>query len=748
MIVLARNRRGIRSVAQAGPARRALPEPPEGFELIMRYPPRQFAEHTGALRRPDRTEVTELLLAAAAARRPEQEVAAIIDVLRAQSRHSDAGQMIAEAARRPPGEVVAVIEALRQTGTPQDTGRVIAVVGSGPAGDIGALAEALRRAGLHDDVSHLLDTAITLHHAPQEVIALVGMLWSAGLGDEINKMLGVAAGLLTDVEIMTLAEALLAAGREEAASMLCMEAVDAVAQLPAEGIASLLHAMRDSGRHNDAEKLLGHVSATRYAPDKAMSLASALWSAGMSDDVGRILGASAARMADTEVVALAQALRDAGHDDAALQLCTEASAHHPVSSTLLFVRVLRDAGRPVDANRLLGGSGHWSAPKCVDLIAALRHDGCGADADRVLAASVQRSAVEVCDLAIALQSHGLDADAERLLAIGAGREPKDVYELVTALRQRRRGNAADRLLGLAAQRRTDDACSLVVALQRDGHSADADRVLAAARRRSGADLCDFVISLQGRGLKADAERLLASVGAERSGTAVANLADALLRNGTTDVTPLLLPLMHKSPQDVIAAGKFLKGGISRVNSTRLLAAVAERSGDDLLIIIKMLEESDTGQLDKLFHVVTGLRSLEQNIALAQAIRRSGSNDTANRLLCFAVSQRSVQNMLDDLAALCEAGQHRDADRLLEIAAGYRPVQDVLAMVRGWSGTVPDRRRILAAFAAARPAADVTVLAEALCAVDHQPQAGRLLKYAGRVSRGATPRVRRHSCTAR
>lgn len=319
----------------------------------------------------------------------------MIGTLRARGRDADADQMIEAAAKRPAAEVLALLEALRETGMDTGADNLLEECGRGPAQDIGALAERLRHVSKQGEVERLLDAAAAAHGTSEEVIALVGVLWSVGLGDEINGVLSRVARQLTDVEALALADALRGAGRDEAAFLLYSGAIAAVARRSAEEVAGLVHAMRDSGRHDDAKALLDALIEAGHAPQETVDIATALWSVSLDEDVQYMLAAAASQMADEDVAALAAALREADRHDAALQVCVQAAAQQPVATAMALVDALRDSGRPIDANRLIDSSRSWPVAKAAGLIALLERAGSHVEAERAVSSASRRDAKEI-----------------------------------------------------------------------------------------------------------------------------------------------------------------------------------------------------------------------------------------------------------------------------------------------------------------------------------------------------------------
>ena len=229
MIVLARNRRGIQATTQPRVPERSLPEPPQGSEMFMRRPPRVVVAEVTRLADLGRVPEAKQLLSAVAARRPDQEVAALIAVLREQHRGPEAELVMDAVTRRPAEEVASIVAALRQIEAAQDADRILRAVARDGPEDIGSIADVLAKDGRDSDLRGLLDAAILAHRRPEEVIALVGTLLSIGLGHEISRILDMAATGLTEAETAALADALRGAGRDDAAFRLYGAALGSVA---------------------------------------------------------------------------------------------------------------------------------------------------------------------------------------------------------------------------------------------------------------------------------------------------------------------------------------------------------------------------------------------------------------------------------------------------------------------------------------------------------------------------------------
>lgn len=418
-------------------------------------PPKEIAAEAISLTESGQRDDARNVLATAAALRPDQEVAALIGLLRGKGRHSEAEVVIKAAARRPAAEVAALAGVLRQIGPSADADNLLDQAADGPAEHVGGIVAALAADGKTNDVRRLLrSAATTAPRQPQGIVALAGVLSSAGLAQDVVRFMQMVAALVSPEQAAALGDAMRLSGHHEAALGLYSAAVDVLAlRLPQE-IASVLRLMRDAKQDELANRLTEALTvATREMAD-VVQLAAALSSASLEDDASRVLAAAAATTPVAGVIEIAESLLAMNLQQAALSVCAEAAAKDPAATGAL-ADALRDIGRPVDAYRLLESLGARTAGLAADVIAGLRAADRSDDADRVLQAFLRQGPEPVCDLLARLKQLGVREDGSRIAALVDPRTPDLLSGLASSFITRQAYAVADHLLARAAQ---DSAC--------------------------------------------------------------------------------------------------------------------------------------------------------------------------------------------------------------------------------------------------------------------------------------------------
>lgn len=414
-------------------------------------PPKEIvAEATGLTERgqPDQA---RLLLANAAALRPDQEVASLLSLLRARGLHAQAEVVLEAAVRRPPGEVAALAGVLRQIGSDADVDNLLDQAAGGPAERVGAIVAALASAGQTAESRRVLRGAASLApRQPQGIVALVGTLSSAGLSEEATRLAGLAANLVSPSQAAALGDAMRRSGHEDAALSLYSAAVPEIALRPPSEVASVLRSARHAHRDELAGRLMHALTTGRGETAEVIDLAAALASAALDDDARQVLAAAAAAVPLAGVIEITEALLAMNQEKAALSVCTEVAANDPAQTGVL-VDALRDIGRPVDAFRLLNDLGTRPAGRAADVIAGLRAAGRALDADRVLRSFVGQGPSAVCDLLAALEQLGAAEDGSRLAAVLEAEPSEPLRALAGSLLKRRAYGVADHLLARVAR---------------------------------------------------------------------------------------------------------------------------------------------------------------------------------------------------------------------------------------------------------------------------------------------------------
>jgi hypothetical protein len=743
MIVLGRNRRGApsrgRADAAAAPAHRALPDPPPGSEQLLRRPPREIADAAARLAADGRAEEARQLLAAAAARRPDQEVASLIATLRQAGRDADADVAISAIRERPAAQIAALADLLRQFVSEDDAGRLLESVAHGAPDVVSACARILAAAGRVLDLRRLLDTAILSNRTAEGAIALVGALSSVGLGDEVGRLLDLAADGLTDRETADLGDALRGAGRDDAAFRLYSAARRSVVGRPSADVAALLRAMRDSGQDGDADQIMAEIGAAVPDPTRILDLTGALWAAELAADADRLLSA-AASLALPSVEALAAALRDRDRDDAALRLCIAAAAYHPAPVTVALVARLRDDGRPVDARGVLDSALSWPPGKAGELVAALSEAGARTDAGALLASAGRLQPDAFAQFMAALRHGGLHDDATTLSGLVAVDDPDSTAGLADALA--RHGLAADaaRILDRAMAGTPEYHSRLLAALRRT------DARVATAHLldwQAGQDV-EWVYAhlswLSQAGLAEDAQTLLTRF-AERPVRDIIGLA--VRCSGIPAQDAALAKAIAARPPDQVAAALALAARDQRLDVTPMLAALAVGPSSWAARLLALLQAHRQYPAGPLARVIAARWPVGAIFAVAAELSRAADGDAAAMFLSSIVAHsddKQVMTMRDDLR-----GRQRyfwDADDLLEKAVSLRPAGFITFLSerygrRGLYSLWDDWGHMMSALrqiAEQRSAADVADYGAVLMANGYVSEARQLAKHARKSAR--------------
>ena len=374
-IALLRNRRGAGALVDSHqPETYHAPEPPAGYEHLLRRPPRDTLEAIGQLRADDHPAAAQRLLEAVAGRLPGQQLAATMQLLFRAGRGGhveDGGTALREVTRRPPDEIMALLDALRELGETAIIQALLDLLAQGPVDQTVAVASLLDAATQREEAVALLDATAAARPDTQATLGLIAALWTAGKADEIERLLATTAARTSPHQVLELADALRTAGREESAFGLYLHAVDILVRRPPDELASIVHTMCSAGRSDDAWALCE--AALNACADAASNwcLAEALWGVGQDDFAVRAIEAGALLLSEEQVTALLEALCVSEHGDAVLGYCMTALTQRSRPMVVPLVDALRDHGRPVDANRLLSSLLTMEPEQAVPLIRSL-----------------------------------------------------------------------------------------------------------------------------------------------------------------------------------------------------------------------------------------------------------------------------------------------------------------------------------------------------------------------------------------
>ena len=349
MITLARNRRG-RSVA-TGRQHQPTVVVPAGYESTVRRRPADLLDEVATLRRGGPQDLADSVVAAAVAIRSPQEAAAILDMV---DSRSDVGADAAftAVAQRLPADLAAVIDVLEAVGCDATSRRLLATVAAQPAERVASAALAIDHSPRLQRT--LVEAAFAACSTSQAMIGLVSALWSVGLHGHVDELLQRTATTLSPAETITFADALRAAGRDEAAGRLYVQTANVlVTQRSAGDLALVIASMTEAGQDDHAHRVLSAALVHSTSAAAVVTLLVALSANNLNDHAHRALDEAVTRLPDTEIPQLVGALVDTGRDEQAQRVCLAAARARTGTVALALIDTLRQAGRPMDAYLLL-----------------------------------------------------------------------------------------------------------------------------------------------------------------------------------------------------------------------------------------------------------------------------------------------------------------------------------------------------------------------------------------------------------
>jgi tetratricopeptide (TPR) repeat protein len=363
---------------------------PDEWRPVLRGRPRVIADFAAGLRERHKDSDADRFLLRAGESRPAQEVAALAAMLFADARLEDVTVVIAAMVGRAPETVAACTEALHALDGAQPVINALGTASAAqPPQQVAAVIRALQARGHPGDATRLMESAAARRRQSDELIELIGALWSAELEDEADGALAMAATDSAE-EAVRLADALLTMGRQEKAFELYLRAADVVVQRPPGELTVILRAMEEAGHGDSAGALLVVALGGADGPEAVAELCEALWSAGMEAQAQAVLDRGFATLGPSGVVELADLLRGNDRDDAVLALLGAAALASPVEATAGFVDALRGMGRPLDANTLLAAVAERPPKEMAFFLRWLEERGRTRDRERLLAALGRR----------------------------------------------------------------------------------------------------------------------------------------------------------------------------------------------------------------------------------------------------------------------------------------------------------------------------------------------------------------------
>ena len=417
MISLVRNRRGVPTEPGSIPRRRRAAQVPVGLESALSATPQDLVKTLNDLVATERTADAEALLMAIVERVDVQEIAALLDSLPNTGGAGYALTLLYTVLGGTPGravELLGTLHLLNQRSHVDDLLDAAALLAEGQPSQLAELARLLRD-GYAAESRRLISSAIRTEAAsggPDSLISLVGALWSAGLGEEIETTLRAGEIDLGEVDALALAKALNSAGRSELAITLYLRGLDAVAALADEEIVAIVHTARECGRVEDAGTLLRAALRRRSTGAQYTEFTTALWAVEPSESLDPVvLDAATSELADAELMLFAANLRTSGHAKAPFELYRKAAPDRSARTVIDFIESLRAFGRPVDALQVLNKSATRAPADLVDVIAELWRragDRRTDDLDRLLELLLKRPPEDLAVVIVGLREHGIE----------------------------------------------------------------------------------------------------------------------------------------------------------------------------------------------------------------------------------------------------------------------------------------------------------------------------------------------------
>jgi hypothetical protein len=742
MIILGRNRRGVKAQIESGaaaePTRRPLPEPPAGLEHIMRRPPREIAAEAAMLVANDSPTEARQLLVAAAARRPDQEVVSLIALLRADGREADADMVISAIRERPPIEITALVDLMRRYVSDRDADQLLNAVANGTPENVAACAKILATSAGPAELRQLLDAAILAHRRSEAIVTLVAALSSIGLDAELDRMLDLAAEGLTDTETAALGDALRGAGRDDAAFRLYAAARRSIVRRPSSELASLLQAMRDADQDHDADDLLQEICAAAHGPEQLLELASELWSCSLPADASRLLDSAASTLDAVQVNWLASALREANREDAALSLCLEAAAQRPVTVAMALVMALRDAGRPVDAQRILDSSQSWPARKTGELASSLHRAGAHADVDRILATTATSGPERIVGVIAGAREHAFREATSRMAELAAFNDPTDVAVIIGSLTRQDMGPEAERLLDLSATNSADYQAKVVGGLQQPGLEHCIEYLIRSQARHDLTRVFDYLDTYLQLGLPEVASNLVSELAA-RPPADITSIAERYFA-GNLGQPDILAGPIGRWPVPAVIAVLEVAQAHPGADVRLILSTASHRPPTQTGSLIARLHASQPTLAAEVARLIASDWRPANMHALLGEVARTGTRDSADMLLSAVASYSSESKVTGLHSVLWEAREYAEADHLLASALVARSPDfiDSLAMHAGGLRTLfQDKeclRSAIAQIGARRSPADIQQFYEILIKYQCATEARQLRKHTARTAR--------------
>jgi len=376
-IGLVRNRRRVLGGTSTGKATSWEVRLPVGYEEALFFAPEQLFSTVNSLRVAGKSALADEILFATGAGRTEQGVAAVVEYLAHNRRHSELNAVLGAAAQRPSDSVLDVLGALAETDLAPQADVLLRMAAERPADEIGNLAKSMAAThGLETAVVTLLTQAVDARVGrPEETTALVAALLAANLADALELVLEQVNQRLPSVEVVLLADALREGGYAAVAYRLYAGAADILAERPASDIAALAAELQANGLVEQATKLVTEAAQTRTRGPQCVDLIDAIAGADLGEPVAQASHVFAQVLADDDAIEAVLMLHYRHRTLEARTLALAFVYARPVTVRLRFVTELLRSGLPILANQVVDDAAKTAPQDLLSLAAALLRDG-------------------------------------------------------------------------------------------------------------------------------------------------------------------------------------------------------------------------------------------------------------------------------------------------------------------------------------------------------------------------------------
>jgi caspase domain-containing protein len=343
----------------------------EDEQQALLLPPAQLADLVAEVRLRDGV-AARRLLQAVGSMRTEQGVAAVVDHFAKAGHLAEIRTILTAAAGRRTSSLIVLLDAFRKTGQPERVGHLLIACAKEPPDRIAALAVGLHESGEPDAIGVLIDAAVeTRMDPPKQLIAVIAALLSAGLDEQVDRILSGLGNRLPAPRILECADALRDAGHEQAAFSLYDVVVPLAAARPVAVAAGLAAAMHRAGRDRQARRLVDRMAGLHRTAADRVRLLDALWTArapaGVADDLDYL--------DEHDLLDAIRHLYHRGQQENTRLLMSTALAGRPATTTARAIIALHEAGLPMEAYSLVEQSTAREAQEIVTIIGTLASSG-------------------------------------------------------------------------------------------------------------------------------------------------------------------------------------------------------------------------------------------------------------------------------------------------------------------------------------------------------------------------------------